>query len=121
MDCVVCEEPITNTVCPECMQACIQQWLAEQREERLAGEVSELTRRVFANNGTTFCIRCDSLMAICLYCYTKEVFDVIKRKPHLVKQYMEYFSFDLDHQGWEKEARTIIAAQESRNRTWRSA
>jgi len=104
----MCEEPITNPVCPSCLQEGVQQWLLEQREEPLAEQVSELTRSVFANMGGTFCIKCDSCMSLCAYCYTKEVFDVIKQHPRLVEEYLVYFNFDLGHLGWQREAETYI-------------
>lgn len=107
-ECVMCEEPITNPICPACLQEGVRQWLLEQRQEELADEVDELTRNVFANSGETFCIKCDNSMALCAYCYTNEVFGLIKQHPRLVKNYLSYFNFDLDHLGWEEEARTYI-------------
>jgi|GEM_PF-2359985 len=106
--CVMCDESITNPICPACLQEGVQQWLMEQRQYALAEEVRDLTRGVFANNGDTFCIKCDSLMGLCAYCYTKEVFNVVKRCPRLINQYLVYFNFDLGHLGWEKEARSYI-------------
>jgi hypothetical protein len=104
-ECVVCNEPITN---PGCLQEGVQQWLREQRQDELADEVSELTRNVFANHGSMFCIKCDSAMSLCTYCYSKEIFDLVKQRPRLVAQYLTYFNFDLDHLGWEQEARSIV-------------
>jgi uncharacterized protein YozE (UPF0346 family) len=104
----MCQEVITNPLCPGCLQEGVQQWLVEQRQNQLTDEVSELTRSVFANSGSTFCIKCDSCMELCVYCYTKEVFHLIKRCPELIAQYLEYFNYDLEHLGWEQEARAYI-------------
>jgi len=104
----MCQEAITNPICPACLQEGVQQWLLEQRQDELADEVAELTRGVFANTGTTFCIKCDSVMGLCAYCYTKEVFLLIKSRPRLVSQYLTYFNYDLEHLGWEREARNYL-------------
>lgn len=106
--CTMCEEPITNPVCPACLQEGVQQWLHEQGQEELVVEVQELTRDVFANSGETFCIKCNSCMSLCAYCYTKEVFHIIKEHPTLVAQYLSYFNYDLDHLGWEQDAIAYI-------------
>lgn len=106
--CVVCEEPITNPICPACLKEGVSQWLLEQGQYGLLGEVDEMTRGVFANSGSTFCIKCDSLMGLCAYCYTKEVFDIVKRHPRLVADYLVYFNFDLGHMGWEREALDFV-------------
>ena len=106
--CVMCEETITTPICPACIQVGVEEWLLEQREDELANEISELTRVVFANHGDTFCIKCDSVMALCAYCYTKEVFQLIKERPRLVKQYLEYCNYDLEHLGWEQDARQYV-------------
>jgi hypothetical protein len=102
--CVLCDEHITNPLCPACLQEGVLQWLEEQGYHLLALEVSEVTRAVFANSGSTFCIRCDSCMRLCAYCYTKELFEVIRREPMLACEYLAFFSFDLEHAGWEREA-----------------
>lgn len=106
--CVMCDEAITNPICPGCLQEGVQQWLMEQGETALADEVSELTRGNFANWGETACIKCDNLMSLCAYCYTKEVFHVVSRHPRLVSSYLTYFNFDLEHLGWEQDARAYI-------------
>ena len=107
-ECVMCEEAITNPICPACLQEGVQQWLKEQQQDTLVDEVGELTRGIFANHGSTFCIKCGSCMGLCAYCYTKEVFDVIKCCPTLITQYLEYFNYDLGHMGWEQDASAYI-------------
>jgi hypothetical protein len=107
-ECVMCDEPITNPICPACLQEGVQQWLLEQGQDALVLEVQELTRGTFANIGLTFCIKCDSVMSLCAYCYTKEVFSIVKEHPRLVENYLEYFNYDLEHLGWEQDARAYI-------------
>lgn len=107
-ECVMCEETITNPICPACLQEGVQQWLLEQGQAQLADDVNELTRGVFANNGDAFCIKCDSVMSLCAYCYTKEVFNLVKEHPRLVRHYLDYFNYDLGHMGWEQDALAYI-------------
>jgi hypothetical protein len=107
-ECILCEEAITNPICPACLQEGVQQWLFEQGEEKLVDEVNEVTRGVFANNGDTYCIKCDSSMALCAYCYTQSIFNIIKEHPKLLRQYVEYFNYDLGHMGWEQDAELYL-------------
>ena len=104
--CVMCEEAITTPVCPACLHKGVRQWLLEQSETRLADDVLDTTVRDIIG-GSTDCIKCHSPMGVCAYCYTKDVFDVIKRRPSLVNDYLVYFNFDLEHMGWEQSARLI--------------
>ena len=106
--CVMCDEAITNPVCPACLQEGVQQWLLEQGQTELVENVQELTRGVFANSGDAFCIKCDNVMSLCAYCYTKEVFGLVKEHPELVECYLDYFNYDLEHLGWEQDARAYI-------------
>jgi hypothetical protein len=120
-ECVMCEEAITNPICPSCLQQGVQQWLMEQQRNDLVSEIEELTVGVFANNGDAFCIKCDNLMSLCAYCYTKEVFHVVKKHPKLLALYVDYFNYDLEletsevrkdrkipHVGWSKEAELLL-------------
>jgi hypothetical protein len=102
----MCDDAITNPVCPACLHKGVRQWLLEQRELRLAAEVLDATVQDIVA-GSTNCIKCRSPMAVCAYCYTKDIFDVIKRRPALVDNYLIYFNFDLEHLGWEQTARDI--------------
>lgn len=108
MRCVECEETITNPICPACLQVGVEQWLREEHREALVPELHELTRRVFWNDGETFCIKCNNLMSTCAYCYTKAVFDLIRHEPDLLQRYLVYFNYDLGHMGWEQEAVALI-------------
>ena len=118
MECVMCSEAITNPICPACLQEGVQQWLMEQGQERLADEVNELTRNVFANNGDAFCIKCDSVMSLCAYCYTKEVFHLLSKRPRLMNEYLTYFNYDLEHEGYSKEVSLCRNSSNSSHMGW---
>jgi len=108
MECVLCDEAITNPICPACIREGVRQWLLEERQDDLVPEVDEVTRTVFRNAGDTHCIKCKNLMSTCAYCYTEEIFHLIKRNPSLLEKYLTYFNFDLGHLGWELEARRVM-------------
>jgi hypothetical protein len=108
MNCILCEEPITNPLCPACIGSGVRQWLLERGQKTLADSVSEATLRVFANSGETFCIVCNNDMDVCTYCYTKEIFDLVKSHPNLLQEFVMFFNFDLEHLGWEREARDYL-------------
>ncbi len=116
--CVMCDEAITNPVCPNCLHSGVRQWLIEQQELRLAQKVLDITQCNIKNDlhdldknehGNTLCIKCHSPMDVCTYCYTKDVFDVVKSKSSLVAEYLMFFNFDLEHLGWEQDARYIVS------------
>jgi ferredoxin len=103
--CVVCEEPITNPICQECLREAVRQWLMEQGQSGLMEEVDRMT--MSDHDGTT-CIGCGNRMRVCAYCYTKDVFHIIEKRPELVPAYLAYFNFDLEHMGWERDARAYV-------------
>jgi hypothetical protein len=51
-------------------------------------------------------------MGLCTYCYTKEVFAIVKQRPRLVAEYLDFFNYDLEHLGWEQEA--LLYVEEGR-------
>lgn len=111
MTCTLCEEPITNPICPCCVREGIRQWLHEENQEQLIPSVDEATRNIFRNDGTTDCIKCHSLMSVCVYCYTKEIFHLVKHDPKLLLRYLTYFNYDLGHLGWQREAEQLLVTE----------
>ena len=121
-ECVVCNEPITNPICAACLSEEVRQWLGEKGQDALARAVGDMTRAIAIggdhsrasrkrwcwSHATTRCILCNSRMHLCAYCYTGEVFELVKEQTHLVEEFLTFCSFDLGHMGWEQEARTYI-------------
>jgi hypothetical protein len=105
MKCVVCEEEITNPLCPQCLHEEMRQWLLEQGEERLAVLVEG---RCEEPHGEIACVRCKRPMAVCTYCCTQDVLPLVRANTKLLMQYLAYFNFDLGHLGWEQEARAYL-------------
>ena len=103
MKCVLCEEVITNPLCPCCLNEEAQQWLKEQGQDALANETHWISSGL-VQNGSTNCIKCKNPMAVCTYCTTQDMMHVVKHNKRLLEQYLVYFNFDLGHMGWEQEA-----------------
>jgi hypothetical protein len=85
----------------------VRQWLLERHETRLAREARAITNGLDAP-GETQCLRCGASMRVCAYCVTKELFHLVARKPALVAEYLTLFNFDLEHMGWERDARAYL-------------
>lgn len=103
MKCVLCEEVITNPLCPCCLNEEAQQWLMEQGYAALADETHWIASSL-VQNGNVRCIKCQNPMAVCTYCTTQDLMHVVKRNKDLLKQYLVYFNYDLAHLGWEQDA-----------------
>lgn len=107
MNCIACEEVITNPLCPCCLHDEMRQWLVEESAERIADVLKAFTASI-VQSGETHCIKCFRAMSVCTYCYTRDVLDLVRHDKHLLSQYLTYFNFDLGHLGWEQEARAYL-------------
>ena len=93
--CLVCEEDITNPICPDCIEKEICAWLSERDPELIPSVKSKgndaLTRWV------TNCIICGKNMGICGHCFSKEVLEVINNRndKHLTNDFISFFNFEL--------------------------
>jgi len=105
--CTDCNEEITNPLCPACVYAGVRQWLLERGETRLAQDTRAVASGMGAS-GDVACVHCGAPMRLCAYCVTKEFFHLVARKPGLVREYLALFNFDLEHLGWERDARAYI-------------
>ena len=99
-NCLVCQETINNPLCQDCLALGIKEWLNEKElNEVLTGMEFERT------HDSAMCIMCGKPVGICTYCFTKEVYELIKEKhSELVKEYLKFFNFDLEHKGYEYDA-----------------
>jgi len=85
--CPICNEVISNPICPECLNREIRDWLLDKDIE-LFGEEAQI--------GSTQCIICRKEFNICPSCYTSEIYDIIKKKyAYLEKEFKQYFNFQL--------------------------
>ncbi len=90
MECTMCEEPITNPLCPDCLGQAVSAWLNEQRPRKVAA-LQNLTNSWKSQHGE-HCIRCGQSFVLCTYCYTKDVFNWL-RDGELQVQFLRHFDF----------------------------
>jgi len=110
--CSVCSQAITNPLCPTCLTTEIQAWLTLYPDLRrgllpkLFKYLHDIEEKV--TDSTTSCLKCKNKRAsICPYCFTDYVLNQLKRlnaNRIILKEFFEFFNFDLDHTGYSKEA-----------------
>lgn len=101
--CVECEETITNPICPDCLAEGVAAWAGERLGPVIADAVFDVTATLAYEHGSTWCIKCNKKMQLCAYCYTNSLIDILKSQPVVLAQFMYFFSFDFEKQGYEKE------------------
>ena len=88
--CVVCNEIITNPICPDCLAEKMQYWLAENNP-KLARNI-----KGYHLDGPTKCIFCGKGMSICAHCFSRDIYDYLEEKSQrLAKEFAARFDFDL--------------------------
>ena len=106
--CKICSEAITNPLCPFCLAEEIQAWLTlypHLKEDLISSLNAYLTNinGSITSYGTT-CIKCGKDRAsVCPYCFTEFVFKKlveINAGKLILKEFFEFFNFDLDHKGY---------------------
>ena len=88
--CVVCEEVITNPICPDCLARQMKAWLGETHPE--------LARTIDGGYvpGETNCLFCGQDMGICAHCYSKDVYEQLALSDEsLAREFMARFDFQL--------------------------
>ena len=109
--CNVCSEAVTNPICPFCLTIEIEAWLTmypslrQEISPKLRKFLTNVTNRI-TNYGTE-CIKCKNKRAsVCPYCFTEFVFRELRKintGPYILKEFFEFFNFDLHHTGYTKE------------------
>jgi hypothetical protein len=95
--CVLCEEQVTQPLCPDCLSRGVEQWLYEKRPE-LVAELKDRTGEI-AYPGGDVCMRCKDSMSICSFCYTKHINSwLMKVDKKLARQHNQIFSLNLVRQ-----------------------
>lgn len=102
-ECVGCHEAITNPVCQDCLSKDIRIWLNKLNPE-LVPLFNYLTTNYIKVDSNVGCIICGREMQLCPYCFTEDVYYWLKEvAPNLIEDFIVYFNFDLEHQGYSKE------------------
>ncbi|MFH1590379.1 MAG: hypothetical protein ABIC95_00475 [archaeon] len=95
--CVVCDEAITNPICPECIEKSVKTWLVGVRPQ-LIGKVENLAEAgSHMTTGSTRCIQCGQDMVICPHCFSRSVQELIEDEgnPYMEEEFLTFFDYDL--------------------------
>ncbi len=94
--CGVCNEAITNPICPKCLEEEITQWLKARAPELvpLVKGVSDISTGF--EYASTKCIICGGKVSICAHCFSSEIYSQLKLKnPELAEEFARSFDFEL--------------------------
>lgn len=109
--CNVCSEAVTNPICPFCLTEEIKAWLTlypslkKELLPKLNNYLKEINSKI-TNYGTQ-CIKCKNKRAfVCPCCFTDYVFNKLQEinaGKIILKEFFEFFNFDLECKGYTKE------------------
>jgi len=112
--CNVCSQAITNPLCPTCLTTEIQAWLTlypDLRRQLLPKLFRYLHITEETLKDSTACLKCRNKRAsVCPYCFTDYVLKQLKKinvNRIILKEFFEFFNFDLDHTGYSEEAEKL--------------
>lgn len=101
--CFVCQEAITNPICPSCLTKEIKIWL-EDINSSLVKEFKKKVKYDTITKTDTKCILCNNYTDTCPYCFTELVYFWLKEKhPEFVESFLTYFNYDFERTGYKKE------------------
>lgn len=94
--CTVCDEAITNPICPDCLEQEMKAWLAGKNPSMVwkLRNWSEIYRGF--STGKTKCIFCGEYMDVCAHCFSQEILDSLKAEnPELEEEFITHFNYSL--------------------------
>lgn len=92
MKCTLCNDTITNPICPDCLTSRVLNWLNEINPE-LAHKIKIFDIEV--EEGTQ-CLFCHKKMNVCAHCFSRDIFDFLEEQdPALAKEFAARFDFEL--------------------------
>ena len=113
--CDVCSIAVTNPICPSCLTREIEAWstLYPDVRARLLPKLYDYLNQ--ADDHIVFeatqCLKCNEKTGIvCPYCLTEFVLIELKKMKVnniILKEFLEFFNFDLDHTGYSSEAERL--------------
>ncbi|MBW2963352.1 hypothetical protein KY306_01085 [Candidatus Woesearchaeota archaeon] len=88
--CVICNEVITNPICPDCLAERMQDWLM-QTNPKLAKDI-----RGYRLDGKTKCLFCGKGMSICAHCFSMDIYEYLSDNSlELATEFAARFDFEL--------------------------
>jgi len=115
-ECLDCREAIYNPLCPSCLTIQIQAWLSSYPDKEVNDKIlKKLKKYVEKTNNlagdSTTCISCRKPQAaLCPYCFTNYVFNLLKKMKVnriILKEFLQFFNYDFDHTGYSKDAEEL--------------
>lgn len=94
--CVVCDEGITNPICPECLNKEMQVWFFENKPGMMGPlkDIIESFRSYTHFEGK--CAICSQNMNVCSHCFSKEVYDKLLDEDELLAgQFLTSFDYEI--------------------------
>ena len=110
-DCKQCNQPITNPVCHDCLSKQVMAWLSfyPNVRKKMLPKLKKYVKDV--NNIALSGINCASCAkkkaALCPYCFTEGIFNMLKKSnidKMIIMDFLSIFNFDLKHEGYIQEA-----------------
>lgn len=93
--CMVCEQAITNPICPHCFERQLVQWALVEDPE-LVPLIKNIVDATPLGNEVTYCIICGRKMHVCTFCMAEEFVELLKmERPELVESFAQ--NFGLEH------------------------
>lgn len=99
-ECEICNEPITNPICPVCLSKEIDIWSTNYPDLRkeLAPKLKKfLIRLRMHNKEAVQCIKCNQdKMSVCPYCFIREIIDELEDlevNPIVKKEFLQFFNY----------------------------
>lgn len=126
--CDMCNEAITNPICPFCLAEQIEVWLTfyPQLKREILPKIHNYLKKTL-NRITAYgteCIKCRKNRAfVCPYCFTEYVFSELQEinaNKLILREFIEFFNFDLEFKGYYKESEELgIIEQNDTDRAFR--
>ncbi len=94
MECVVCEEVMTQPLCAACLEEEVAAWLQERVPERpeLLFRLRDVGEELGSFGGTMRCFKCKGVMTVCGRCYAEHVDAWLARvQPLLIPEFRVLF------------------------------
>lgn len=112
--CVICDEAITNPICPECLEREIMCWIGEIKPSLIPilMNVGDAVKSYTHDN--TSCAICSETMNVCPHCYCFEIFSWLNENGYkqIGLKFLDQFNYELDYRFDVKTARQMAEQQE---------
>ncbi len=103
-ECLECDEPVTNPLCPDCLKIELQAWLTNYPNlgQKLLPKLNQyLNQLKKLTKDTTQCIHCNKkATSLCPYCFTEYTLNELKRlkiNKQILKEFLQFFNFNFEY------------------------